>query len=249
MVNNWRGIKKPVVLITGASGGLGQKLSLCFAEAGYAVALHYWRHEKAARRVALRIRQKGGLAETVQADVGDRAAVQGMIDAVDKTWGRLDVLIHSAGSVHPGLLVRMDVSAFEEAVRTHLKGAFLCTQAAAPIIKKQKRGCIVYVGSILGARGAAGNCAYAAAKAGLTGLAKSAARELGPAGICVNVVFPGFMRTPMGRSAPVEQQRLAKSENVLNRWTAPGETARKILELCRSGWISGQVFNLDARIL
>ena len=172
-----------------------------------------------------------------------------MFRAIEKWRGRLDAMVHNAGNVEPALLVRMQAEKFDEVIRTHLKGGFLCTRAAARIMIKKKKGSIIYIGSMLGPRGVAGECNYAAAKAGLIGLAKSAARELGKFKICVNVVFPGYMLTKMGREAGEKVVRTVGQENVLSGWTDPDDSARMIVALSGAPWISGQVFNLDGRIL
>ncbi len=228
---------------------MGRALSLRFAQEGYFVAVHYRSNKKEAEKTVEVITQAGGKAEAFYADVGSSQDVTRMFDDVVALHGRLDVLVHAAGNSEPALLIRMDGEKFDAVLRTHLKGAFLCTRAAAKIMRKTKAGSIVYVGSVLGSRGVAGECNYGAAKAGLIGLAKSAARELGGWGICVNVVLPGFMQTQMGRDVGSKIADAAKKENVLKRWTDPGESARMIVALCRSPWISGQVFNLDGRVL
>ena len=250
MLNNRAGAKnRPVVLITGASGGLGRETALAFARAGYRVAVHYRQNRQRALRVVSAIRRSGGDAHAFGADVGKSSDVARMFEEFSQHFPRLDVLIHSAGNTDPALILRMRPDQFDGVVRTHLTGGFLCTRAAARIMRRRKSGAILYIGSILGARGVAGECNYAAAKAGLTALAKSAARELGRYNISVNVVLPGYMMTSMGRETSGQIARLARQDNVFGQWTKPQDTARMILALCRSPWISGQVLNLDGRIL
>ncbi len=241
--------KMPVALITGATGGLGMELALRFAQSGYAVAVHYHSGKKEAERLVLRLRRLGGTADAFGAEIGSGRDVRRLFGEIARRYGRLDALIHSAGNSAPAVIPRLSPEKFDDVMRVHLKGAFLCTQAAARVMKKRKRGAIVYVGSILGVQGVAGECNYAAAKAGLMGLAKSAARELGEFRITVNVVLPGFMMTAMGRNVPKEMQRAAKANNVLGRWTDPRDTARAIVALCQNTGISAQVLNLDARIV
>ncbi len=246
MVDNKR---MPVALVTGATGGLGRELALRFAQSGYAVAVHFHSSQKEAERLVQRIRGLGGTADAFGADIASGIEVRCFFDKIVRRYGRLDVLVHAAGNTSPALIPRLIPEKFDDVLRVHLKGAFLCTQAAARVMKKSKCGAIVYIGSILGLQGVAGECNYAAAKAGLMGLAKSAARELGEYRITVNVVLPGFMMTEMGRNVPKEMQRAAKANNVLGRWTDPRDTARAIVALCQNTGISGQVLNLDARIV
>lgn len=243
MVNN-----TPVALITGGSGGLGRELSLRFAKEGYAVAVHYRSNAKQAQETVRAIEAAGGKAAAFCADIGRSEDVDRLFDEVTQRLGVLDTLVHAAGNTGAAVLPRLTYEAFDDVLRTHLKGAFLCTQAAAKIMRKPRTGSIVYIGSILGLRGVAGECNYGAAKAGLIGLAKSAAKELGAWGICVNVVLPGFMQTKMGQEVAPEFAENAKKENVLGRWTEPADTARMVVELSRARWISGQVLNFDARI-
>ena len=238
-----------MVLITGASGGLGGALGLAFAQAGYRVALHYHNNEQKALRLASVLRRTGSHAQAFQADVGKSVDVARLFQEFSQHYDRLDVLVHAAGSDKPALMVRMGLDPFDEVLRTHLTGGFLCTQAAARLMKRRKSGAIVYIGSIVGLKGAKGDCHYAAAKAGLVALAKTAARELGPYKISVNVVLPGYMMTSMGRTTGPGVARKAKQDNVFHRWTDPKESAAMIVQLCRSRWISGQVLNLDGRIL
>ncbi len=247
MVNNRQ--KRPVALITGATGGLGQALAEAFAKAGFDLALHYRSKAAEAKRLADSLGRRGCHAQTFGADVGDAGQVRDMFEGVAKRFGRLDVLICNAGNAQDKLLTRMSHEDFDTVLRAHLKGGFLCAQAAARLMRKQKSGIIVFIGSIVGIRGAAGAGNYAAAKAGLIGLAKSAAVELGVWNIRVNVVLPGFMQTPMGLSLHPDVQAQAKQDHVLKRWTDARETARMIVEFCKTEGVSGQVFNLDGRIL
>jgi 3-oxoacyl-[acyl-carrier protein] reductase len=248
MLNDSNETGRPVALITGASGGLGQELCLDLARRGYSVAVHYHSRQAQAVKIVSAITSAGGQAIAYGADVGNSHEVRRLFSDITSRQRRLDVLIHCAGNIAPAFLVKMKESDFDAVIQTHLRGAFLCTQAAARMMMKPRRGSIVYIGSILGLRGVVGECNYAAAKAGLMGLGKSAAKELGRWNICVNVVLPGYMLTSMGRRAPQEYVDAAKNENVLNRWTDPKDSARRIVDLCESPWISGQVLNLDARI-
>ncbi|MFZ3065074.1 MAG: SDR family NAD(P)-dependent oxidoreductase [Nitrospirota bacterium] len=246
-------MKKGVVIITGASRGLGRAIALKYGREGWSVLINYLEQKKAAEAVAEKIRSLDGKAEIYQADVSKAKDVKNMIDAAVKKWGRIDVLINNAAITRDSLLIKMKEEDWDSVLKTNLKGAFICIQQAAKIFIQQKEGHIINIASIVGMQGREGQANYSAAKAGLIGLTKAAAIELGEYNIKVNAVIPGYLPTEMGAdiSDKIKEQIIEK--NVLKRYPpggkGEGEVADFVHYLSTKENISGQVFNLDSRII
>ncbi len=254
-------MRKGVVVITGASRGLGKAIALKYGREGWSVLINYIEQKKAAEAVAEKVRSLDGKAELYQADVSKIEDVKNMIDAAMKKWGRIDVLINNAGITRDSLLTKIKEEDWDAVINTNLKGAFICIQQAAKIFIQQNEGHIINIASIVGMHGREGQANYSAAKAGLIGLTKAAAIELGEYNIKVNAVIPGYMPTEMGAyiSDKIKEQIIGK--NVLKRYpptlTLPlegggkreGEIADFVHYLSTKENISGQVFNLDSRII
>ena len=239
---------KPVALVTGASRGLGRIIALRLGACGYRVAVHYHATEAASARVCRTIRRAGGDALAVAADLRHPDAAAALVTRVLTTWSRLDLLVHNAGVVHDGLLLRMEAVAWHEVVATHLTGGFHLMQSAARPMVRQQGGQIVTIGSLAGLLGRAGQANYAAAKAGLIALTKSAATEWAPYNIRVNCVLPGYLPLGMGRRlSPAQRQRLRR-EALLGSGSAR-EVADWIVALAAARRVTGQVFNLDSRLV
>lgn len=234
-----------VCLITGSSRGLGRAVALAFGSKGHRVVVHCRTREDEAVQVASRIDE----SLVLKADVSSADAVRGMVKQVIDTWGRIDVLVNNAGITKEALLVRTPEAEFDEVIRTNLTGAFHCIQSVGEYMMKQKGGHIINISSYAGVKGRKGLSAYAAAKAGLIGLTMTAARELGRYGINVNAVLPGFMLTDMGTDAAEHAREEAFRENILNRFSVPEAVAGFIVSLSDMDGITGQVFNLDGRIM
>jgi 3-oxoacyl-[acyl-carrier protein] reductase len=231
-----------VVLVTGASRGIGAASARLLAQHGARVAVNYHASEEAARTVVAAIAAEGGKALAVRADVRDAAAVQAMVERVEGELGAVDTLVGNASisfPVAPFLEYRWE--AFEQKLVGELKAAFLCCKAVAPGMVKRKQGCIILISSGLSRRPGPGFCAHSTAKSGLDGFAKSLALELGPAGIRVNVVAPGLTITDSTAhmSEPVRQAS-AKS-TPLQRNGAPEDVAGAVLMLAseEARFISG----------
>jgi len=239
---------KKVALITGASRGLGARLAVEFARDGYRMAINYHTHRAAAESVTNSIGRGGGEAICVRADVRVARDVEAMVSAVLTKWGRLDVLVNNAGIAHESLLLSTSEEQWDRVMDINLKGAFLCTRAAARRMMRQRSGHIINICSILGVWGGRGESAYATSKAALIGFTRSAARELGRYAICVNAVIPGFMMTGMGRICSEAARERARGMNVLTRLSDIGTAARVIVHLAGTTSVSGQLFNCDGRI-
>lgn len=237
------------VLITGASGGIGGRLAHQFAEAGYDVALHCHRGRAAAEALSDSLARQGARAEVFEADLSDPQQARALPDRVVEKWGRLDGLINNAGTARDRSLLKMDFEEWRAVLEVNLSGAFWCLQSAARHMARQKSGFIINVGSILALKGAVGCANYAASKAGLLALTKSAAMELGRYDIRVNAVLPGFHPTPIAQSIPSAQLERVKAQHVLNRTTDLGDLAKLVLMVAENRSVSGQIFNVDSRLI
>jgi len=242
-------IKKRVVIVTGASRGLGKEIALRFGKAGDRIVVNFLRREQDAAAVSQEIFQEGGEAVPVRADVRISSDVDAMIREAVQRWGRVDVLINNAGVAKDGLLLRMPERDWDDVIACNLTGPYHCIRAASGIMAMQRGGHIVSIASIVGVQGREGQVNYSSSKAGLIGLTKACARELGPLNINVNAVLPGYIPTDMGNaiSNPVHERIL--KENALGRASDPTEVAEFIYRLTLMSNVSGQVFNLDSRIL
>ena len=240
--------RKPVAIVTGASRGLGRLIALRLGADGYRVAVHYHLGAAAAARVCRAIRRTGGDALALSADLRDPAAAAALVPRVLRAWPRLDLLVHNAGVAHDGLLLRMPAAAWHEVVAAHLTGGFHLMQSAARTMIGRRHGQIVAIGSIAGLRGRAGQANYAAAKAGLIALSKTAAREWAPYNIRVNCVLPGYLPVGMGRRLPTAQRQRLQRDALLG-YGSTRDVADWIVALAATRRVTGQVFNLDNRLV
>ena len=213
----------PAVLITGGRGDLAQAISTRFERAGWSVF--------APGREEL--------------DVTSKDSVDAYFAGLDQS---LALLVNNAGTTRDSLLGRMSAEDWDTVIKTNLKGAFLCSQAASRTMVRQRAGQIVNIGSFSAIRAPAGQANYAAAKAGLIGLTKSLAKELGKRQIRVNCVLPGFLETKMTRDLSSEVIENAKSQHTLGKFNTPSDVAEFLLCLQGLTAISGQVFQLDSRV-
>lgn len=235
----------PTVLVTGGSGGIGRAVCLAFGEAGWRVGVQYRTRPREAARTAALVRGCGGVALTFQADIRDGKHTQEMVNRLVDRWGRLDVLVCNAGIASSGLVLRTSTDTWAAVVETNLTGTFHCLQAAGPVMAGQRDGAVIVVGSLSGLQGATGQAAYAASKAGLSGLVKTAAKEWGQLNVRVNLVLPGWHRTGLAGAAYPED---APADHLLGRTPSLEGVARIIYQLALMRDSSGQVWNLDSRI-
>ncbi len=231
------------VLVTGGSGTIGRGICLAFARAGWQVGVHYWRNKAAAESVLAAVYSAGGTGALYQADIRDRDSVQRM---VRQQGGEADgplVLVCNAGVAAGALVVRQREDQWTDVVATNLSGTFHCLQAMAPMLIRRGGGSIVVIGSHAGHGGAAGQSAYAASKAGLVGLVRSAALEWGPSNVRVNLLLPGWHHSPLSESAMPGQW----ADHALDRPPSLEEVSRTVVYLAQLRDISGQVWNCDSR--
>jgi len=245
-----------VVVITGASGGLGSAVAKKFGADGDKVVIHYNKSAQNAESVARGINSGPGEAFLYQADVRDYAQVKKMMDDTMTKWGRIDVLVNCAGgstNIMEGkfqVVAEMREEVWDDVVDSNLKGTFNCIKAALPQMIKQREGHIINVASGLGLAGSRGRANYAAAKAGVLGLNKSVAIEVGEYNIKVNAVCPGLiLHERLRANLPPGTYERTKNLSVLRQTGTPEEFANFVFHLSTMNSISGQTINLDGRIL
>jgi 3-oxoacyl-[acyl-carrier protein] reductase len=236
-----------VAVVTGASRGIGRAVALRLAQCGARVAINDRRSAAEAEAVADEIRSQGGEALVVLADVSLAAEVERMVKETEQAFGRIDILVNNAGVSRDTLLLRMSEEDWDQVMATNLRGAFLCTKAALRTMMRQRWGRIINISSITGLAGNAGQANYAAAKAGLIGLTKTAAREMGSRNITVNAVAPGFIETDMTKDLPEALRQEALHRILLGRTGTPEDVAAAVAFLAsdEASYITGQVLVVD----
>ena len=236
-----------VVLITGASRGIGAACARAFAQAGFNVAVNYNRSKENAESLARKLRDLGVSAVAVQADVSDSASVRGMFDYVKANLGSVDVLVNNVGISRVGLLTEMTDGDWDTLLHTNLSSVFYCCKAALPDMIRAHSGVIVNVASMWGEVGASCEAAYSASKAGVIGLTKALAKEVGPSGIRVNAVSPGVVMTDMMKGFSAEDVAALRDETPLMTLGTPEDIAEAVLYLSsdKARFITGQVLSVN----
>ena len=236
-----------IALVTGGSRGIGRAIALRLAEEGAKVAINYAGNQTAAEEVKAIIEQHGGTAMIIQTDVSNSTAAAEMVARVHEELGGLDILVNNAGITRDTLLVRMKDEDFDAVINTNLKGIYACTKAAAKFMTKQRSGRIVNLSSVVGEIGNIGQTNYAAAKAGVIGFSKAAAKEFAARHVTVNVVAPGFIDTDM-TAVLKDSIREKLIEGIpLGALGKPEHVADAVLFLVSdaASYITGQVLNVD----
>ncbi len=236
-----------VALVTGGSRGIGRATAEALAKQGAYVVINYVSNEAAARDTAQAIEQAGGKAELVQFDVANGEAAEKAITEVAKRLGRLDILVASAGVAIDGLLLRLKDEDFDRILSVNVKGAVACSRAAIRTMMRAKTGRIVFLSSVVGEMGNAGQTAYAASKAALLGVTKSLAREYASRGISVNAVTPGFVDTDMTSNLTDDQKSAMLTAVPLGRTGTAQEIAAAITYLVsdEAGYVTGQALRVN----
>lgn len=236
-----------VALVTGAGKGIGKEIALELARGGAKCVINYASSAAGAESVAEEIRAMGSEAMTYKCDVSDADAVQKMITDVMEQYGRIDILVNNAGITKDGLMLKMTEADFMAVLDINLKGAFNCMKAVTKPMMKQRYGRIINITSIVGIIGNAGQVNYAASKAGLIGMTKSAARELASRNITVNAVAPGFIETDMTDVLldSVKEQLLAQIP--MKKLGQTGDIANAVCFLAdeKASYITGQVLQVN----
>lgn len=236
-----------VAVITGGSRGIGRAISLRLAAMGALVYINYVSRPDAADQTCKLIKDAGGQAEAIQFDVADGEQVQAAFKKIVADAGSIDILVNNAGITRDGLMARMKESDWDDVLSTNLKGAFLCAKAAAKPMMKKKWGRIVNISSVVGASGNAGQVNYSAAKAGLSGLTKSIAREFASRNITVNAVAPGYIVTEMTEAMTEEAQAKIKSEIPMASLGSPEDVAGAVAYLVSEDgrYVTGQTLHVN----
>jgi len=234
-------------IVTGGSLGIGRAISLDLAANGAEVAFTYRRHGEEAQKVAEEIEKMGRQVLVLQADVASFEDAQRVVDKVVEEFGELDILVNNAGMNWDGVIWKMTEEQWDRVIEVNLKGFFNYIRAVAPILKEQGSGKMVNITSINGLRGKFGQTNYSASKAGIIGLTKALAREMGRYNVNVNAVAPGLIETEMVKEAPESVKERALSEIVLGRLGQPEEVAWVVTFLCsdKARHITGQVIQVD----
>lgn len=240
-------LQDKVAIVTGAGRGIGRAIAQALAAEGARVVVNYSRSAEAAEQVVTSICEQGGNAIALQADVSQADQVAALFASTLERYGRVDILVNNAGITKDKLIVRMSEEDWDVVLNTNLKSAFLCAKSAAMLMLKQKSGIIVNVGSVIGAVGGAGQSNYSASKAGLVGLTKSLAKELGSRNIRVNAIAPGFVETDMTDVLKEDQREAARKMIPLGRFGTAEDIAHVVVFLCSSdsAYIQGDVLTVD----
>lgn len=234
-----------VALVTGGSGGIGSELSVRLAQAGAAVAVHYASNREAAERVAEKIVAGGGRALALAADLSDAQATAGLVDAVERRLGPVDLLLANAGLSRPGSYEEIDAAAFDETLAVNLRAPYLLSRRVLPGMRRRTFGRILFTSSVAGLTGGIIGPHYAASKAGLHGLMHFLAARAAADGVTVNVIAPALIEeTGMLPGDPGE----LSGRVPVGRLGRPDEVADLALAVLRNGYITNQVMSVDGGI-
>lgn len=234
-------------VITGASRGIGKEIAIKFAKQGANIVINYRKNEEEADLLKKEIELLGREVLIVKADVSNLEEAEFLITEAKKRFDRIDILVNNAGITKDNLLLRMKEEEFDDVVKVNLKGTFNCLKAITPIMLKQKYGKIINMASVVGVIGNAGQINYCASKAGIIGMTKSLAREIGRKSITVNAIAPGFIQTDMTNVLDEDQKKSILSQVPLNRFGTVEDVANVALFLAsdNSNYITGQVLSVD----
>lgn len=236
-----------VALVTGASRGIGKAIANLFALEGANVAITYIHNQELAEQVVADLSAVGILAKAYRCNAADFAETEQLVKQVQDDFGRIDILVNNAGKTSDTLMLRMTENQWDEVIANNLKSVFNTIHAVSPIMLKQKSGTVINMASIVGLYGNAGQANYAASKAGIIGLTKSMAKELGSRGIRVNAIAPGFVETDMTANLSEEMKENTLKTIALRRLGKPEDIARCALFLASelSSYITAQILVCD----
>jgi 3-oxoacyl-[acyl-carrier protein] reductase len=240
-------LAEQVALVTGASRGIGRAIAIALAREGAKVIINYKGNTEAALEVQRLIQELGGKAVCLQADVSSSAQVETMVRQIVEQEGRIDILVNNAGINRDTLIMRMKDEEWSQVIETNLNSAFYCVRAVSRPMMKQRKGKIINISSVVGIHGNVGQINYAAAKAGIIGLTKSAAKELSSRGIMVNAIAPGYIITDMTEKLPHEVKEKITAEIPLGRLGKPEDIANLAVFLAGAGadYLTGQIIAVD----
>ncbi len=242
-------LKDKVAVVTGSSRGVGNSVALAYGREGAKVVVNYTSSDKAAQEAVEAIKGMGSDAVAVKADVALKADAENLIRAAVDSFGRLDVLVNNAGFTRPALMVKMTEEQWDQVVDIHMKGAFLCSQAAALQMKEQKAGKIINVTSVAGIVGTVGQVNYSAAKGGVISMTKSIAREMARYNVCANVISLGIVSTDMTEKIRSDEKlkEVYMNRILLKRFAEPEDITPPFVFLAsdESSYITGQLLCVD----
>lgn len=240
-------LENKVALVTGAGRGIGRAIAIALAKEGAEVVVNYNGSEERAKEVKQTIEENGGKASIYKCNVSDFEACEAMIKDIVKEHGRLDILVNNAGITKDGLIMKMKEEDFDAVLNINLKGTFNTIRHSARQMLKQRSGKIINISSVSGILGNPGQANYAASKAGVIGLTKTMARELGSRGITVNAIAPGFVDTEMTEVLGDSVKEAACRQIILGRFGKPEDIANTAVFLAseKANYITGQVISVD----
>jgi 3-oxoacyl-[acyl-carrier protein] reductase len=240
-------LENKTALITGAAKGIGKAIALKFASEGASIAFTYLTSKEAAMETKREIEAYGVRAMAIASDASDFEGTAKAVEQVLSEFSKIDILVNNAGITRDGLMMRMNEDQWDAVIQANLKGAFNFIHAVTPSMLRNRAGSIINISSVVGIRGNAGQSNYSASKAGLIGLAKSMAQEVGSRGIRVNVVAPGFIMTDMTSNIPPETIKAWEAGIPLRRGGTPDDVAKVCLFLASdlASYVTGQVIAVD----
>lgn len=235
-----------IVLITGASRGIGKAIAKAMAAEGASIAFTHT-SMNGALETEKELAEMGAKVKRYQSDASNYDEAVKVVNDVVATWGRVDVLVNNAGITRDSLLMRMSPENWDEVINKNLKSVYNYSQACSSVMLRQRSGCIVNMSSVVGLHGNAGQCNYAASKAGIIGLTQSLAKEFGSRGIRVNAIAPGYIQTDMTQSLSEEVKKMWINDIPLKRAGVVGDIASVAVFLASemSAYITGQVLQVD----
>ncbi len=236
-------LKGKTAVVTGAAKGIGKAVAIAFAKEGCNIVLNY--HSSVSDDTINEIEEYGTRCMPVQGDVADFGFAAQLVKDIKKEFGTLDILVNNAGITRDMLLMRMSEEQFDQVINTNLKGTFNMVRHASSLMLKQRSGTIINMASVVGVTGNIGQANYAASKAGIIGLTKSAAKELAQRGITCNAIAPGFVETDMTDVLAEETKQEMLKAIPLKRYGTVDDIASAAIFLAKNTYITGQVLNVD----